>query len=939
MGRAWKTVLAQAATWSLMLAAIAVRADAQEHAWSKDFGNVEAFAWTTAVAANPTNEVFAAGCFDRNVNFGGSTFSANGTDSFVGKYRASDGRHRWSIHITGGRTVCIASIAVDAAGNLFVTGNFDQNISSPIGPFTTAGAPDIFLAKFSGVDGRHLWSARMGGRGTDKPLAVAVDSNGDVLVTGFFTQTADFGGAEHTSAGASDVFLAKYAGNNGRLVWSQRMGGSGSDTGNAVSAMPTGGIALAGKFNGQVDFGGGTLGSAGQGDAFVAAYSSNGGHAWSRAIGAEGDDGATGVGVDRRGDVVVTGFFYYTVDFGGAPIIGSNRASIFLAKYRGTDSAHLWSDGYGAPISNGEIPNALAIDEFDNIVLTGAISGHVDFGGGPLDDNFTTDIFVAQFDGDGQHLWSDRYGGSFADRGLSAATDASGNAIIGGSFSESVNFGGGTLLSPGGTDAFVVKFRNEAAPVASPTNTSPPTHTPRPPATPTPIPTNTFLPTATHTPTQPPPPTNTRVPSHTSVPTHTSSPLPTSTPPLPPTATSTPTVNAEGAELVGQTEYPPASTYRLPIHATLYALTPPGSTPEEVATCEARTNEGATQGEFRCSGLPSGSFTICIKNSKTLQNCRLATLVSGPNQVDFGALVSGEAEQAGTSYNTVNLVDFSVLQTTFGLRSGNEGYDQRADFTYDGDVNLLDFSVLSTNFAQVGDEPGETSQTAGALLARNNSASPRPADLTVNAPAVVTLGDEPELFQITVAVEVGTQSVDGAAAYLSFDPEVLQVVDVQLGTELNEPLGPDGPTWDNTDGVISIAAGKLEGPFPDSTFELATVTLKALRPAASTSLTLIRDVNWWSDVTFNGGSILGALRPADLSVVEETSTPVCAGDCNEDTQVTVDEVLHLVNTALDGSSLTDCPAGDVNGDGQITVDEITAATLSALDGCPAPGGS
>jgi len=64
--------------------------------------------------------------------------------------------------------------------------------------------------------------------------------------------------------------------------------------------------------------------------------------------------------------------------------------------------------------------------------------------------------------------------------------------------------------------------------------------------------------------------------------------------------------------------------------------------------------------------------------------------------------------------------------------------------------------------------------------------------------------------------------------------------------------------------------------------------------------------------------------------------PLCAGDCNHDSQVTVDEILALVNIALGNAPVTACDAGDANHDGQISVDEIVAAAGTGLRGCGSP---
>jgi hypothetical protein len=66
-----------------------------------------------------------------------------------------------------------------------------------------------------------------------------------------------------------------------------------------------------------------------------------------------------------------------------------------------------------------------------------------------------------------------------------------------------------------------------------------------------------------------------------------------------------------------------------------------------------------------------------------------------------------------------------------------------------------------------------------------------------------------------------------------------------------------------------------------------------------------------------------------------TPTPKgCVGDCNTDQQVTVDEVLTMVNVALGNTGVATCQAGDAKHDGQITVDEILMAVNNALNGCP-----
>jgi hypothetical protein len=66
-----------------------------------------------------------------------------------------------------------------------------------------------------------------------------------------------------------------------------------------------------------------------------------------------------------------------------------------------------------------------------------------------------------------------------------------------------------------------------------------------------------------------------------------------------------------------------------------------------------------------------------------------------------------------------------------------------------------------------------------------------------------------------------------------------------------------------------------------------------------------------------------------------TTTPgtACTGDCNDDNNVTVDELVRGVNIALGTADLDTCPSFDTSEDGQVTVNELVRAVNNALTGC------
>ena len=187
--------------------------------------------------------------------------------------------------------------------------------------------------------GAYLWSTHFGSSmsaDSATPVGIAVDSTGAAVVLGYMSGHASFGGSLFTSAGATDIYLAKYAA-NGAHQWSQRFGGTGTDRPKGVAVDSSGNILITGYFGGTVGFGGTALvGTSASG--FVAKYSSSGAHVWSRRLttGTSSVDEGRAVGVDGSGNVIVGAGFNFTADFGaGSWTCGSRRHSHRQVQLRG----------------------------------------------------------------------------------------------------------------------------------------------------------------------------------------------------------------------------------------------------------------------------------------------------------------------------------------------------------------------------------------------------------------------------------------------------------------------------------------------------------------------------------------------------------------------------------------------------------------------------
>jgi hypothetical protein len=424
--------------------------------WAKGFGDA-GDQLGTSIATDGIGNVLFTGSFTGSVDFGtGPLNSAGGDDIFVAKLD-TNGFPLWSRSFGGTGNQDGASLAVDSFGNVFVTGSFSESVDFGDGELKSMGSNDIFIAKLD-ASGNHLWSKRFGDMDDQDGVSVAVDSAGNVLVIGYFWGSVDLGGGSLTSAGSGDIVVAKFDA-SGNHLWSKKFGDTENQFGASIAVDSSDNVLVTGSFTSSVDFGGGTLVASGNSnDIFVAKLDKDGHHLWSNRFGDTSDQSGASITVDGSDNVLITGSFTGSVNFGGNSLVeddGSN--DIFVAKFD-AGGKHLWSKPFG---SAGDQDGAsVAVTGAGNVFVTGGFTGSVDFGGGPLASAsaVVSDIFIVKLDASGSHQWSKRFGDVDYQAGASIALDGGGNVFATGNFAGTVDFGDGSLMSGGGRDVFVVKF-------------------------------------------------------------------------------------------------------------------------------------------------------------------------------------------------------------------------------------------------------------------------------------------------------------------------------------------------------------------------------------------------------------------------------------------------------------------------------------------------
>ena len=353
----------------------------------------------------------------------------------------------------------------DLEGNIYITGKFldevvitskhhvvetGESVKTSVA-VTSNGGYDIFFAKFD-ADGVLEWATSFGGSGTDIGTAIACNSAGDVIITGQFEGTVDFGGKAITSSRKNNLFVSVFD-NKGNIKWVQRAGGisvqPAVESGRGIAFDGSDNIYITGTFYGNDDKGDYTVpGTATFGDfqvpnvaqstnSFVAKYTKDGQVLWVQTIAHYGLGGSNGICVDANGNSYITGVCSATFVVGAQVLNSNGIADIYVAKIN-ADGTHGWFKQFGSgekfnPVNAGsytdpfEYGTGICSDAEGNLYVTGQFTDECQFGNFELDSDDGT-IFLMKMNGAGDVIWATNTGGEYLN--LAKAVTLDGNGFV-----------------------------------------------------------------------------------------------------------------------------------------------------------------------------------------------------------------------------------------------------------------------------------------------------------------------------------------------------------------------------------------------------------------------------------------------------------------------------------------------------------------------------
>lgn len=461
------------------------------------------------VDVDKQGNIYVSGSFRDSGNFGDDITVVSQASSNAGFVTKLDktGEVIWVQKLDAASSDEAINIAVDEAGNSYVTGNFKFNltlndptyannddglervipessidegnsedkvqqanivqleedtgeISNPTDTNITInsnGNKDIFVVKLDS-NGKAEWATNFGGDSLDYGEGITIDNSGNTYIAGRFKGSASFGSEFSFDSGNSyNGFVAKLN-DKGEVEWAKNFDGA-SNRGYGITVDESGNTFVTGKFADTTNFDNNTsLTSKGGDDVFITKLNDKGEIAWAKNFGSEFSDEGYDVALDKAGNVYLTGFFKRSITFGDTTLKSNGSKDGFVAKLD-TAGEVKWAKKFGGTSDDESL--GISVDEADNIYLTGSFEDKITFGDTTLTSAGGKDAFIAKLDKMGMVKWAKQLGSSAVDEGFDIAVKGDSETYFTGSFENTATIGDTEIESNGEEDAFLVKLAEE----------------------------------------------------------------------------------------------------------------------------------------------------------------------------------------------------------------------------------------------------------------------------------------------------------------------------------------------------------------------------------------------------------------------------------------------------------------------------------------------
>lgn len=363
--------------------------------WIRQFNNIDPP--LLDIDVDDRGNCLVTGAFSRSEDFGDTVLVSTDTSGlggynniFVAKYDF-DGNNLWAFQEGGEYSEEVTGIAVHNDGSFYLGGTFSHASTFSSTDLVTKGSADIFIARYD-TEGNLDWVQNAGGQHFDEGRGIAVDPQGNCLITGSCKDSLHIADTTLTGFNYEDTFTSKFS-PGGDLLWVRTAIGPYVDWPWGIAVDSDGNSYITGSFEDSLVIADTVLREPSpSGDIFIIKYDPDGNLLWANRTGGEGWDGTSGIAVDNNGNCAVTGDLSVPVTFGDTTITDIT-AKIFTVTYD-KNGDFLWvQQAYGTEMGwNFDI----AADGLGNFYITGYFKGFYAYGDFNLNGFGQTDIFIAK---------------------------------------------------------------------------------------------------------------------------------------------------------------------------------------------------------------------------------------------------------------------------------------------------------------------------------------------------------------------------------------------------------------------------------------------------------------------------------------------------------------------------------------------------------------
>lgn len=451
--------------------------------WIKSFGGSN-FEYIRDITIDNNGNIYLTGVFKDTVDFDPGPFvaplysSGNFLDDIFVVKLSQFGNFYWAKKIGGFDDDQCFDIKLDNSGNIYIVGYFNGTTDFDPGPANfnltaVGGSKDIFILKLNS-NGDFVWVKQLGENGMDNARSFMIDSNNNLIISGWFTGYVDFNPDSTTnyllSNGGEDIFIMKMN-ENGEFQWVKKIGSGGNDNIMDLTLDIYNNIIITGNFEYNMDFDPGSgvfmMAPVGLEDIYILKLDSVGNFIWSRQMGGTGTDGGFSVTTDSLLNIYSCGVFENSVDFnpgtGILQLFSNGQEDIYIQKLT-TNGNLVWAKSIGG--SQGDYVGTITCVNSNAVLVTGNFLGNVDFDPNSPTSYMTAtganDAFILNISTDGNFLGKEKIGSVNLEFGVSIGKNNNGDVYVSGMFSNNITLntqpGFSTISSNGNTDIFITKL-------------------------------------------------------------------------------------------------------------------------------------------------------------------------------------------------------------------------------------------------------------------------------------------------------------------------------------------------------------------------------------------------------------------------------------------------------------------------------------------------